>query len=162
VGEIGEVGVRSPTAMTGYWRDAARTAPVLANGWVHTGDLGYLDDEGYLHLAGRQKDAIKTAGESVHAAEVENVLAGIPELVECAVVGLPDPTWGEAVSAIVIPRPGAALTPAEIVARCRTQLAGFKCPKRVIFVEALPKTANDKVDRKALKLIEESAAAPRA
>src|SRR5215212_4687174 len=149
-GAVGEVGVRSPTAMTGYWRDPVRTAPVLANGWVHTGDLGYLDDEGYLHLAGRQKDAIKTAGETVHAAEVENVLAGLPELVECAVVGLPDPTWGEAVSAIVIPRPGAALTPAEIVAHCRVQLAGFKCPKRVIFVEALPKNSIGKVLKREL------------
>ncbi|SRR5579884_27924 len=149
-GAVGEVGVRSPTAMSGYWRDPARTAPVLANGWVHTGDLGYLDDEGYLHLAGRQKDAIKTAGETVHASEVEDVLAGLPALAEAAVVGLPDPTWGEAVSAIVIPRPGATVTEREIIAHCRTQLAGFKCPKRVIFVESIPKNPVGKVLKREL------------
>jgi fatty-acyl-CoA synthase len=136
--------------MSGYWRDPERTAPVLANGWVHTGDLGYLDDEGYLHLAGRQKDAIKTAGETVHASEVEDVLASIPELVEAAVVGLPDPTWGEAVSAIVIPRPGAAVSEAEIIARCHTQLAGFKCPKRIIFAESIPKNPVGKVLKREL------------
>ena len=100
---VGEVAVRSPTAMTAYWRDPDRTATVLAGGWVHTGDLGYLDADGYLHLAGRQKDAIVTGGETVHAVEVENALAGLSAVVEAAVVGLPDATWGEAVTAIVVP-----------------------------------------------------------
>jgi acyl-CoA synthetase (AMP-forming)/AMP-acid ligase II len=144
-GQVGEVAVRSPTAMTGYWRDPVRSAAVLAGDWVHTGDLGYLDDEGYLHLAGRQKDAIVTGGETVHAVEVESVLAGVPGLAEAAVVGLPDPTWGEAVSAVVVARAGVSLTPAEVVAHCREHLPGYKCPKRVIVAEAIPKNAVGKV-----------------
>jgi acyl-CoA synthetase (AMP-forming)/AMP-acid ligase II len=146
-GRVGEVAVRSPTAMTGYWRDPARTATVLAGGWVHTGDLGYLDADGHLHLAGRQKDAIVTGGETVHAVEVENALASLPAIIEAAVVGLPDPTWGEAVTAIVVARPGAALTDTAIIAHCHQELAGHKCPKRVLFVDALPKNAVGKVQK---------------
>ncbi|HEY7064426.1 MAG TPA: AMP-binding protein [Chloroflexota bacterium] len=146
-GRVGEVAVRSPTAMMGYWRDPARTATVLAGGWVHTGDLGYLDGDGYLHLAGRQKDAIVTGGETVHAVEVENALASLPAVVEAAVVGLPDATWGEAVSAVVVARAGAALTEGAVIAHCRQHLPGHKCPKRVLFVEALPKNAVGKVQK---------------
>jgi fatty-acyl-CoA synthase len=149
-GRVGEVAVRSPTAMTGYWRDPARTASVLAGGWVHTGDLGYLDADAYLHLAGRQKDAIVTGGETVHAVEVENALASLPALVEAAVVGLPDPTWGEAITAVVVARPGAALTEAAVIAHCHRELAGPKCPKRVHFVDALPKNAVGKVQKQEL------------
>jgi acyl-CoA synthetase (AMP-forming)/AMP-acid ligase II len=146
-GRIGEVAVRSPTAMSSYWRDPARTAAVLAGGWVHTGDLGYLDADGYLHLAGRQKDAIVTGGETVHAVEVENALASLPAVVEAAVVGLPDVTWGEAVTAVVIVRPGTMLTESAIIAHCHQHLAGHKCPKRVLFVDALPKNAVGKVQK---------------
>jgi fatty-acyl-CoA synthase len=120
---------------------------VLAGGWVHTGDLGYLDDDGHLHLAGRQKDAIVTGGETVHAVEVENALASLPAIVEAAVVGLPDPTWGEAVTAVVVLRPDAALTDAAVIAHCHQELAGHKCPKRVLFVAALPKNAVGKVQK---------------
>jgi acyl-CoA synthetase (AMP-forming)/AMP-acid ligase II len=146
-GRVGEVAVRSPTAMSGYWRDPTRTAAVLAWGWVHTGDLGYLDGDGYLHLAGRQKDAIVTGGETVHAVEVENALAGLPAVVEAAVVGLPDATWGEAVTAIVVPRPGADLSPGAVIAHCRAHLPGYKCPKRVLFVDRLPKNSVGKVQK---------------
>src|SRR5579883_317145 len=159
-GRVGEVAVRSPTAMTGYWRDPARTAAVLAGGWVHTGDLGYLDADGYLHLAGRQKDAIVIGGETVHAVEVENALASLPAVVEAAVVGLPDPTWGEAITAVVVARPGAALTDAAIIAHCRQHLAGHKCPKRVLFVDALPKNAVGKVQK--VELVRRYGADPRA
>ncbi len=146
-GRVGEVAVRSPTAMTEYWRDPMRTATVLSGGWVHTGDLGYLDGDGYLHLAGRQKDAIVTGGETVHAVEVENALAGLPAVVEAAVVGLPDATWGEAVTAVVVPRPGADLTPSAVIAHCRERLPGYKCPKRVLFVDGLPKNSVGKVQK---------------
>jgi long-chain acyl-CoA synthetase len=144
---VGEVAVRSPTAMTEYWRDPAQTAAVLADGWVHTGDLGYLDEDGYLHLAGRQKDAVVTGGETVHAVEVENALASLPAIVEAAVVGLPDATWGEAVTAVIVPRPGAELTPAAVIAHCRARLPGYKCPKRVLFVDRLPKNGVGKVQK---------------
>ncbi len=145
--QVGEVAVRSPTAMTEYWRDPERTATVLTAGWVHTGDLGFLDEDGYLHLAGRQKDSIKTGGETVHAVEVENALASLPAVLEAAVVGLPDATWGEAVTAIVVPRSGAALTPATVIAHCRERLPGYKCPKRVLFVDSLPKNSVGKVQK---------------
>jgi long-chain acyl-CoA synthetase len=147
---VGEVAVRSPTAMTEYWRDPERTATVLAGGWVHSGDLGYLDEDGYLHLAGRQKDSIKTGGETVHAVEVENALASLPGVVEAAVVGLPDATWGEAVTAVVVPRPGAELTPSAVIAHCRHHLPGYKCPKHVLFVDSLPKNSVGKVQKPEL------------
>jgi acyl-CoA synthetase (AMP-forming)/AMP-acid ligase II len=123
---------------------------VLAGGWVHSGDLGYLDEDGYLHLAGRQKDSIKTGGETVHAVEVENALAGLSAVLEAAVVGLPDATWGEAVTAVVVPRPGADLTPGAVVAHCRQHLPGYKCPKQVLFVDALPKNSVGKVQKTQL------------
>jgi acyl-CoA synthetase (AMP-forming)/AMP-acid ligase II len=149
-GEVGEIAVRSPTAMSGYWRDPERTAAVLVDGWVHTGDLGYLDDDGDLHLAGRQKDAIVTGGETVHAVEVENVLAALPALAEAAVVGLPDATWGEAVSAVVVLRPDERLSESDVLAHCRQRLPGYKCPKRVIFAEAIPKNSVGKVLKREL------------
>ena len=145
-GQTGEIVVRSPTAMSGYWRDPAATAQVLVDGWLHTGDLGWLDERGLLHLAGRQKDAIVTGGETVHAAEIESVLAGLPGLAEVAVIGLPDPTWGEAVTAVVV----GALPESEVTTACRAALPGYKCPKRVIFAEALPRNAIGKVVKREL------------
>ena len=145
-GEAGEIVVRSPTAMSGYWRDPATTAQVLVDGWLRTGDLGHLDDEGFLHLAGRQKDAIVTAGETVHASEVESVLANLPGLAEAAVIGLPDATWGEAVTAVVV----GSLPEADIVAACRAKLPGYKCPKRIIFAESIPRNGIGKVLKREL------------
>jgi fatty-acyl-CoA synthase len=140
-GDQGEIVVRSPTAMSGYWRDPAATAQVLVDGWLHTGDLGRLDEDGRLYLTGRQKDAIVTGGETVHASEVETVLAGVPGVVEAAVIGLPDAAWGEAITAVVT---GSASTD-DIAAACRAALPGYKCPKRVILVDAIPRNAIGKV-----------------
>jgi acyl-CoA synthetase (AMP-forming)/AMP-acid ligase II len=145
-GETGEIVVRSPTAMSGYWRDPATTDQVLIDGWLHTGDMGHLDGEGFLHLAGRLKDAIITGGETVHASEVESVLAGLPGIAEVAVVGLPDATWGEAVTAIVV---GSAAE-GEVLAACRRALPGYKCPKRVIFAGSLPRNGIGKVLKRDL------------
>ena len=145
-GHSGEIVVRSPTAMSGYWRDPATTAKVLVDGWLHTGDLGHLDGEGFLHLAGRQKDAIVTAGETVHASEVESVLANLPGVAEAAVIGLPDPKWGEAVTAVVV----SSLAEADIIAACRAQLPGYKCPKRIIFVQSIPRNGIGKVLKREL------------
>lgn len=145
-GQPGEIIVRSPTAMSGYWRDPAATAQVLVDGWLHTGDLGRLDERGYLHLAGRQKDAIVTAGETVHAGEVERVLASLPGVAEAAVIGLPDATWGEAITAVVV----STVDEADIAAGCRAQLPGYKCPKRIIFADALPRSGVGKVLKREL------------
>jgi acyl-CoA synthetase (AMP-forming)/AMP-acid ligase II len=145
-GQSGEIVVCSPTAMSGYWRDPATTAQVLVDGWLHTGDLGHLDEEGFLYLAGRQKDAIVTAGETVHASEVESVLANLAGLREVAVIGLPDPKWGEAVTAVVI----GSLAEAEIMAACRAALPGYKCPKRIIFAESLPRNGIGKILKREL------------
>ncbi|MFI5266858.1 MAG: class I adenylate-forming enzyme family protein, partial [Chloroflexota bacterium] len=145
-GQSGEIVVRSPTAMSGYWRDPTTTAQVLVDGWLHTGDLGHLDEEGFLHLAGRQKDAIVTAGETVHASEVESVLANLAGLTEAAVIGLPDAKWGEAVTAIVV----GSLPEANIMAACRAALPGYKCPKRIIFAQSIPRNGIGKVLKREL------------
>ncbi|HLG70323.1 MAG TPA: AMP-binding protein [Chloroflexota bacterium] len=145
-GERGEIVVRSPTAMSGYWRDPAATERVLAEGWLHTGDLGWLDEDGFLHLAGRQKDAIVTGGETVHASEVETVLASVPGLREAAVIGLPDGKWGEAITAVVV----GAVEEAAILAACRATLPGYKCPKRIIFADSIPRNGIGKVLKREL------------
>jgi acyl-CoA synthetase (AMP-forming)/AMP-acid ligase II len=145
-GQYGEIIVRSPTMMSGYWRDAASTAQVLVDGWLHTGDLGHLDGDGDLHLAGRQKDAIVTGGETVHAHEVESVLAGLSGLAEATVIGLPDATWGEAVTAVVV----GSMSEPEIIAACHKELPGYKCPKRVIFADAIPRNPIGKVLKREL------------
>lgn len=145
-GASGEIVVRSPTVMSGYWRDTAATEQVLIDGWLHTGDLGHLDEEGFLYLAGRQKDAIITGGETVHASEVESVLASVPGLAEAAVIGLPDETWGEAITAVVVGTAGEDA----IRAACRAVLPGYKCPKRVIFAESIPRNGIGKVLKREL------------
>jgi acyl-CoA synthetase (AMP-forming)/AMP-acid ligase II len=145
-GATGEVVVQSPTTMVGYWRDPQSTAQVLVDGWLHTGDLGQMDEDGYLYLTGRQKDVIVTGGETVHAGEVEAVLADVPGVVEAAVIGLPDGTWGEAVTAII----AGAASQEEIIRACRSKLPGYKCPKRVIFVDAIPRNGAGKVAKREL------------
>jgi len=149
-GELGEIVVSSPTAMSGYWREAGATGRVLVDGWVHTGDLGRLDEDGFLLLEGRQKDAIITGGETVHASEVERVLCDLAGVSEAAVIGLPDATWGEAVSAVIVAANGASLTEAAVIAACREALPGFKCPKRVVFATSLPKSPVGKVLKREL------------
>jgi acyl-CoA synthetase (AMP-forming)/AMP-acid ligase II len=123
---------------------------VQIGGWVRTGDLGHLDEDGFLHLEGRQKDAIITGGETVHAGEVERVLSNLPGVSDAAVIGLPDDTWGEAVSAVLVVASGAALTEAAILAACREHLPGYKCPKRIVFADHLPKTPVGKVLKREL------------
>ena len=137
----GEICVRSPFLMDGYFDDPDATAAALVDGWFHTGDLGVLDDEGYLSIVGRKKELIRTGGEAVAPAEVEGVLAEHPGVAEVAVVGLPDPRWGEVVCAVVVPCAGAAPSLSELQAHCEARLAGFKKPRRLEQVETLPRTA---------------------
>ena len=139
--EAGEICVRSAYLMDEYFDDPDATAAALNGGWFHTGDLGALDDEGYLSIVGRLKEIIRTGGESVAPSEVEAVLASHPAVSEVAVVGIPDPDWGEIVCAAVVPGSGAAPTLADLRAHCEGRLAGFKRPRRLERVDALPRTA---------------------
>ena len=131
--------------MDGYWNNAEASAEALRNGWMHTGDLGYRSDEGYLFVTDRLKDMIVTGGENVYPREVEDVLFDHPGVFEAAVIGVPDDRWGERVHAIVVARPGARLTEDEIVAHCRARLAGYKCPKTAELVDALPKNVTGRI-----------------
>ena len=137
--------------MTGYWKNPELTAQALQGGWYHTGDLGYLDERGYLFLTDRKSDMIISGGENVYPTEVENVIYTHPAVAECSVVGTPDERWGEMVHAVIVVRGGARVSPEEIIEHCRQTLAGYKCPKRVTFVEVLPKTAIGKISRKDIK-----------
>ncbi len=151
VGEVGEIVVRGTVVMSEYWRRPDLTASALRGGWLHTGDLGYLDGDGYLYVVDRLKDMIISGGENVYSLEVESVIARHPAVADVAVVGLPDELWGERVHAVVVPRPGSEPTASEIRAFCRQHLAGYKVPKSVEFVQELPRTAAGKVLKDRLK-----------
>jgi acyl-CoA synthetase (AMP-forming)/AMP-acid ligase II len=136
--------------MRGYWRMPAETAATLRGGWVHTGDLGVLDDDGFLFIVGRKKEMIKSGGENIFPVEVERVLLQHPAIDEAAVLGIPDADWGESVLAVVVRRPGHQLTEAEVVDHVRASLAGFKKPRVVWFVDTLPRTAATRQVQKTL------------
>lgn len=151
-GVVGEVWTRSAQNMLGYWDNPEATAAALtADGWLRTGDAGYLDSDGYLYLHDRIKDMIVSGGENVYPAEVENVLMTHPGVADAAVIGVPDQRWGEAVKAVVVPSAGADLTEADLIGYARTRLGGFKLPKSVDFVEALPRTPSGKILKRALR-----------
>ena len=150
-GEVGEIVHRGPHVMLGYWNDPERTAEAFRNGWFHSGDLGVLDDEGYLRVVDRKKDMIKTGGENVASREVEEVIYQHPAVAEVAVFGLPHPQWIEAVTAAIVLRPGEGMDEAQLVAFCRERLAGFKTPKRMLIVDALPRNASGKILKRELR-----------
>ena len=148
IGETGEIVARAPTGVTAYHDNPAKSAETFRNGWIHTGDLGSFDDEGYLFIRGRKKDMIVSGGQNVFAAEVEEALLAFPGVVECAVIGLPDPLWGERVSAVVVVAPGAAVSADALVRHCRAGLASFKTPRQIVLqTEALPRTPTGKVQK---------------
>ncbi len=149
-GETGEIVCRSEYNMLGYWRMPEATAETLRGGWVHTGDLASVDDEGFLHIAGRVKEMIKCGGESIFPAEVERCLLGHPAIAEAAVFGVPDAHWGEVTVAAVVAKPGAALAEADVIEYVRAQLAGYKKPRHVEFRDALPRTASTRQVQKTL------------
>ena len=150
LGERGEIQLRSPFLMDGYFENPVATREVLRDGWYCTGDLGALDDEGYLQVIGRLRDVIRTGGEAVTPGEVETALADHPAIVEVAVVGLPDPQWGEVVCAVVVPRAGAAVSLEDLQAHCADRLARFKRPRRLEFLDSLPRTAATQQVQRAL------------
>jgi acyl-CoA synthetase (AMP-forming)/AMP-acid ligase II len=127
--------------MLGYWRNPEETARTLRDGWVHTGDLGVVDEDGFLTIVGRRKEVIRSGGESIFPAEIERVLLSHADVREAAVVGIPDDHWGEAAVAAIVRRDGATLTEEDVVAHVRRHLAAFKKPRHVCFLDALPRTA---------------------
>ncbi|MGY1663467.1 long-chain fatty acid--CoA ligase [Geodermatophilus sp. SYSU D00705] len=151
VDEIGEVVVSGPNVMAGYWEDPEQTAAVLRDGWYHTGDAGSLDAEGFLYIRDRYKDMIISGGENVYPAEVESALLELPGVVEAAVIGVPDPRWGEVGMAVVVPAPGADRDAEAVRTALRERLAGFKVPRHVEFVDELPKTATGKIRKPELR-----------
>jgi acyl-CoA synthetase (AMP-forming)/AMP-acid ligase II len=147
----GELCVRSNALMTGYWNRPEATATTIVDGWLRTGDVATRDDEGYLYIVDRKVDMIVSGGENVYALEVENVLADHPDIAEVAIVGVPDPRWGEAVLAIVAPRPGGTITLDQVRAHCQGRLGRFKIPKRLEIIDALPRNGSGKVFKHVLR-----------
>lgn len=150
-GEIGEIALRGPNYMVGYWNNEAMTKEKIIDGWYHTGDVGRLDEEGYLYLSDRKADMIITGGENVYPTETENVIYQHAAVSECAVVSAPDQRWGERVQAVVVLKPGTKAIEEELIDFCKQKLAGYKCPKKIEFWDQIPKTPVGKILRKDVK-----------
>jgi long-chain acyl-CoA synthetase len=151
-GTTGEVVVRGPTVMLGYWNKPELTASVLRGGWLHSGDLGYMDEEGFVYVVDRLKDMIITGGENVYSTEVESVISLYDGVAEVAVIGVPHELWGEAVHAVVVPQAGHSIDPEALIAFCRSRLAGYKCPLGLtIRSEPLPLSGTGKTLKTALR-----------
>ena len=151
-GTVGQILVRGPIVMQGYWKQPALSADALRGGWMHTGDGGYMDDDGFVFVVDRIKDMIITGGENVYSAEVENAIYQHPAVAMCAVIGVPDEQWGERVHAVVALKPGQRATEPEIIAHCRTVIAGYKCPRSVsLRTEPLPLSGAGKVLKTVLR-----------
>jgi fatty-acyl-CoA synthase len=150
-GEVGEVITRANVVMKGYWQQPEATAAVIVDGWFHTGDMALLDSEGYIEVVDRKKDLIISGGENISSIEVEGFLYKHPAVLEAAVIAAPDERWGETVCAMVVLKPGAEATEEQLIAFCRENLAHFKCPRRIQFIEALPRTATGKIQKNLLR-----------
>jgi acyl-CoA synthetase (AMP-forming)/AMP-acid ligase II len=151
VGEVGEIQVRSDVVMRGYWKLPAESdAFVLDGGWTGTGDVGRVEN-GYVYIVDRKRDLIVSGGFNVFPSEVEAAIAALSGVREVAVVGVPDPKWGETVLAVVVAEPGSSLTDRDVIEGCRAAIAGYKLPRRVEFVEELPKTSSGKLLRRDLR-----------
>jgi acyl-CoA synthetase (AMP-forming)/AMP-acid ligase II len=151
VGEVGEIICQSPLATHGYYKNPDATNASFRDGWFHTGDLGYFDEEGYLFVSGRKKDMVKSGGISIYPLEIESVIYSHPAVLEAAVIGVPDSQWGEAVKAVVVRKPNANLEGAELLAFCKQRLSAYKVPKSVQFRDSLPHTEVGKVNKLKLK-----------
>ena len=151
VGEVGEIVHRSPHLMLGYFNDPERTKAAFEGDWFHSGDLATIDEEGYITVVDRKKDMIKTGGENVASREVEEMVYRLGAVSEVAVIGLPDPKWVEAVTAVIVVKAGQQLTEAEVLAHCNQHMASFKSPKRVVFTDSLPKNPSGKLLKRELR-----------
>jgi acyl-CoA synthetase (AMP-forming)/AMP-acid ligase II len=150
-GETGRICIHTPAAMLGYWNRPEETARTLVDGWLHMGDAGYLDEDGYLYLCDRIDDTIIVAGQNVYPAEVENALGNHPAVADVAVIGVPHERWGEAVQACVVLRAGHTVRPRDLMLSLRGQLAGYKIPTHYDFVDSLPRNPTGKVVRRSLR-----------
>jgi acyl-CoA synthetase (AMP-forming)/AMP-acid ligase II len=150
-GEKGEVWLRSDTQLSCYWNNSAATIDALRDGWYRSGDMGYQDEEGYVFLIDRKKDMIISGGENIYSREVEDALFQHPAVADAAVIGVPDAKWGECVKAIVVLKAESALTEAELITYCRGLIAGYKCPKSIVFVDELPRMATGKISKVTLR-----------
>jgi acyl-CoA synthetase (AMP-forming)/AMP-acid ligase II len=151
LGTVGEVAVRGPNVMLGYWNKPEQTAAALRKGWMHTGDGAYMDADGFVFVVDRLKDMIKTGGENVFSAEVENALAQHPSVAACAAIGIPSDEWGEAVHAVVVVKPGASVANDALIAHCKTLIAGYKCPRTIEQRDALPLSGAGKILKTELR-----------
>jgi acyl-CoA synthetase (AMP-forming)/AMP-acid ligase II len=151
VGEVGEIIVRGPQVMDGYHNRPDATAKALVDGWMHTGDAGSIDDEGYLYVSDRVKDMIISGGENIYPREIEDVLFRLSGVADAAVIGVPDEKWGEAVKAVIQVKDGMTLTEADVRAHCRANLGGFKQPSSVDFIDQIPRNLSGKVLKKDLR-----------
>jgi acyl-CoA synthetase (AMP-forming)/AMP-acid ligase II len=147
VDEPGEILLRGPITMKGYWNNTSASIETLRGGWLHTGDMGKFDEDGYVYLVDRKKDMIVSGGENIYSREVEEAIYQHDAVANAAVIGVPDEKWGEAVRAVVQLRDGASANAAEIIAHCRTLIAGYKCPKSIVFVSDLPKLPSGKINK---------------
>lgn len=150
-GEIGEILIRSKGNMLGYWNNDAATCEALRGGWLHSQDLGYLDNDGFLFILDRKRDMIISGGENIYSWEVEEALRHHPAVAEAAVIAVPDAHWGESVKACVVLREGLKASADELIEYCRERIASYKKPRTVDFLPALPRLFNGKVDKKALR-----------
>ena len=151
VGSIGEICIQSPVNMVGYWNNSAATIETLRGGWLHTGDMGHVDEDGFVYLDDRKKDMIVSGGENVYCREVEEALMSHPGVADAAVIGVPDERWGEAVKAVVVLKAGQVLAADALIAHARSSIAGYKCPKSVEFISELPRLPGGKVSKLALR-----------
>ncbi len=151
LGQVGEIIARGPNIMVGYWREPGYTAQALRDGWLHTGDLATMDEDGYLYVVDRKKDIIISGGENISSREVEEAIYSHPAVLECAVIGVPDSKWGEAVAALVVLKPEQTATEEQIIQVCQENLASFKKPRTVTFVDSLPRTPMGKVMKEVLR-----------
>jgi acyl-CoA synthetase (AMP-forming)/AMP-acid ligase II len=149
--QVGEIWVKGETVTPGYWNNPEETENSFTDGWLRTGDLAVVDAEGYVNIVDRKKDMIVTGGENVYSTEVENVLYTHPAILEAAVFGVPDKTWGEAVVTAVVIKEGKSATQEEIIRFCKRHLAAYKAPKAVIYLDELPKTGSGKISKKSLR-----------
>jgi acyl-CoA synthetase (AMP-forming)/AMP-acid ligase II len=150
-GEVGEVAARGPGVMLGYWNKPAQTAAAVRDGWMHTGDGGRMDADGYIYIVDRLKDMIVTGGENVYSAEVESAVTTHPAVESCAVIGVPDEQWGELVHAFVVLKPGQDVTAGELIAHCKERISSYKCPRQVSFIDALPLSGAGKILKTKLR-----------
>ncbi|MCY1424390.1 Long-chain-fatty-acid--CoA ligase [compost metagenome] len=150
-GTVGEIIVRGPNIMQGYWNKPEETASALRDGWLFTGDGAYMDEQGYLFIVDRLKDMIVSGGENVYSAEVENAISSHPAVAQCAAIGIPSDKWGESVHAVIVLKPEHSASEEQIVAHCRERIAGYKCPRSVEFREAMPLSSVGKILKNELR-----------